>query len=257
MIKIVFSDFDNTMLDYYSKDNYFDEYKIGVLKRLKEQGIKFCIVSGRSVPFFKQFPNLLEVVDYIMGSNGACIYDVRNDRFIRQSIVEEEVFNKIIDYTVNNNGGFLLNDKDKRIKYGEWQVTECIEYSSELDIKCEQIILSFDVKRLEEVLYYLEQFKSISVNNIDYFKEFCVIDVNNKDVSKGEAAEWLCSYLGIDSDDAIAFGDGENDKSLFKVVNKGIAVGNAVDMLKVLSKDVALDCASNGIYKYIEDNILK
>ena len=37
MIKIIFSDFDNTMLDYYSKDNYFDEYKISTLKKLKDK----------------------------------------------------------------------------------------------------------------------------------------------------------------------------------------------------------------------------
>ena len=70
MVKMIFSDFDNTMLDYYSINNYFDDYKIGILKKLQNKGIKFCIVTGRSVSFFYQFSNLLEVVDYIIGSNG-------------------------------------------------------------------------------------------------------------------------------------------------------------------------------------------
>ena len=40
MTKIIFSDFDYTLLNYYSDKNYFDDYQIGVLSRLKEKGIK-------------------------------------------------------------------------------------------------------------------------------------------------------------------------------------------------------------------------
>ena len=102
MIKVIFSDFDNTLLDYYSKDNYFDAYKISILKKVREKGIKFCIVTGRSVSFFRQFPNLMDNVDYIMGSNGACIYDVKGDKFIYQSVIEGEDLYEITNYFVTN-----------------------------------------------------------------------------------------------------------------------------------------------------------
>jgi HAD superfamily hydrolase (TIGR01484 family) len=257
VIKIIFSDFDNTMLDYYSVDNYFDDYKISILKKIQDKGIKFCIVTGRSVPFFKQFSNLFEVVDYIIGSNGACIYDVKNNKFINQRVVEESDFDKIIDYTLNNDGGFLLNCCDKRFKYGVWDVIEGYDYDKDDIYFCEQIILSFDKAKLGQVLNFLETFENICVNNISYMDNLCIIDVNASDVSKGSAVSWLCSYLSIDRDNAMAFGDGENDRSLFMAINKGVAVGNAIDKLKILSKDVAADCVDNGIYKYIEDNILK
>ena len=256
MIKIIFSDFDETMLNYNDGDRYFDDYKISILSRLKEKGIKFGIVTGRSIPFFRQFPNLMEVVDYIMSSNGGCIYDVKNDEFIYQLAVNDEDFEKIIDYTVNNDGGFLLNCLGQRYKYGVWEDTVCLEYDFESKNSYEQIILSFSNEKLKEVMFYLEQFKDISINNISYYFEECVIDINHKDVSKGNAVKWLCNHLGIDLDDAMAFGNGENDRALFEVVNKGIAVGNAIDRLKVLAKDVALDCSVIGVYKYIEDNIL-
>lgn len=257
MVKMIFSDFDETMLDYYSVDNYFDKYKINVLKKVQGKGIKFCIVTGRSVPFFKQFPNLLEVVDYIISSNGACVYDVKNNKFINHIVIEENSFKSIIDYTINNNGGFLLNCRDRRFKYGVWDVIESYDYSEDNIYSSEQIILSFDEEKLESVLGFLEKFNNISVNNITFSDNKCIIDVNDSLVSKGGSVLWLCNYLNIDIDDVIAFGDGENDKSLFRVVNKGIAVGNAIDRLKVFSKDVALNCDDNGIYKYIEENILK
>ena len=64
MVKVIFSDFDNTLMDYYSDKNYFDDYQIEVLRKVKEKGIKFCVVTGRCMTFFNQFPKLLEVVDY-------------------------------------------------------------------------------------------------------------------------------------------------------------------------------------------------
>ena len=39
MVKIIFSDFDNTLMDYYSSYNYFDEYRLNVLRKLKKKGI--------------------------------------------------------------------------------------------------------------------------------------------------------------------------------------------------------------------------
>lgn len=257
MIKIIFSDFDNTMLDYYSDNNYFDDYKISILKKTQDKGLKFCIVTGRSVSFFKQFPNLMENIDYILASNGACIYDVKNDKYIYQDVIIDDDFEKVTNYLVNNNYSFLLNCKDVRYKCGVWDVTDCLDYGTSDKYLCEQIIFRVAKSDFQKIFNYLENVKNIKINNMANWEDYWSIDINNKDVSKGSSIKWLCNYLGIDVDEAIAFGDGDNDKSMFEVVNKGVAVGNAIDKLKVLSKDVALDCSDNGIYKYIEDNILK
>lgn len=257
MIKIIFSDFDNTMLDYYSDNNYFDEYKIGVLRKVQESGIKFCIVTGRSVSFFKQFPNLLDVVDYIMGSNGACIYDVKKDKYIYQYIIEKESLDGVIDYLLKNRYSFLLNCKDVRYRYGEWDAMDCLDYDSGKNYLCEQIIFRVLQNDFDKVFKRLENIKNIKINNMSLWNNYWSIDLNSKFVSKGNSVLWLCDYLGVDVNDTVAFGDGDNDKSMFEEVNKGVAVGNAVDKLKILSKEVALDCKDNGIYKYIEDNILK
>ena len=257
MMKMIFSDFDNTLLDYYSKDNYFDDYKISILKRIQDKGIKFCIVTGRAVSFFKQFPNLLEVVDYIMGSNGACIYDVKNNKYLYNIDIDGEDFDKVIKYLVDNNYSFILNCKDKRYRYGNFDGYDCLDFNINDKYSCEQIIFRVLKEDFDRVFTRLENISNIRMNNMSCWENYWSIDVNNKNVSKGNSVLWLCDYLGIDIDDAVAFGDGDNDKSMFKVVNKGVAVGNAVDKLKILSKEIALDCDDNGVYKYIEDNFLK
>lgn len=256
MVKIIFSDFDYTMLDYYSENNYFDEYKISILNKLKDKGIKFCIVTGRSVSFFEQFPNLFGVIDYIMGSNGSCVYDVKNKEYIYCDSIKDEDLDEVISYLIDNNYAFLLNCKDKKYKYGNWGSLGCLEYEKKVKYICEQIVFRVKKSDFERVFKRLENIGKIKINNMhNWGDDYWTIDVNNSGVSKGNAIKWLCDYLDID--DTMAFGDGDNDMSMFEVVNKGVAVGNAVDKLKIMSKSVALDCKDNGIYKYIEENILK
>lgn len=257
MVKIIFSDFDNTMLNYYSDNNYFDDYKIDVLKKVCDKGIKFCIITGRGVPFFKRFPNLLEVVDYILGSNGACIYDVKNDKYIYHDVIKEDVFEKIIKYLLNNGCSFILNCQDKRYKFGNWDTFDCLDYHSQGKYSCEHIYFKVTDDQLRQLNDYIKDIDNVKINNMTYWNNYWTIDLNNKFVSKGNSALWLCDLLGINMDEVIAFGDGDNDLSMFEVVDKCVAVENASDKVKQIAHEVSLSCENNGIYKYIEDHILK
>ncbi|KAI9014862.1 HAD-like domain-containing protein [Gaertneriomyces semiglobifer] len=50
--------------------------------------------------------------------------------------------------------------------------------------------------------------------------------------SKGAALAMLLSQLSLTPDDVIAFGDGENDLSMLKLVGYGVAVANAMENVK-------------------------
>ena len=103
----------------------------------------------------------------------------------------------------------------------------------------------------------LEKIENVTVNNVNKKNNRYSIDVNDSSVSKGNSVLWLCDYLGILSDEVIAFGDGENDISMFKVVGKRIAVDNACFELKKYADEIVFSCSENGVFKYLEDNVLK
>ena len=258
MIKMIFSDFDYTLLDYYSDKNYFDDYQIGVLERLQEKGIKFCIVTGRSVFFFEQFSILMEVVDYIIGSNGAFIYDVKNKNYIYKSIIDNDDFRKLVDYSVDNKFSFLLDCVEEKYYYGEIKNSyeKMSEYQADVECECGQFVLKFNKNRRDNVSRFLEYMSNVVVNNINSFEDIYTVDINVKEVSKGKGISTLCEYLNIDREDTICFGDGVNDISMFNSVGKSISVDNANDNVKVQAHKVALSCDEYGVYKYIEDNIL-
>ena len=247
MVKIIFSDFDETMLNYHSNKNYFDDDQVAVLKKIKDRNIIFCIVTGRNVHFFDQFPEILPYVSYILSSNGSCIYDVQNRKFIYQKFIGEQEVVTLLDYikehhfdmSYNSNGVQVYNDEE-------------VDYKA-----CEQVILSFQDIYLEMVLDDIKNTPYVVYNNICRHGDRYTIDVNDSAVSKGNAVKYLCEYLNIDKDDTIGFGDSDNDVSMFYQVGKSISVSNGTDRVKTLANHITLSSEESGIFKYIDQNILK
>ena len=247
MVRIVFSDFDETMLNYHSDKNYFDEYQISVLSRLKEQNILFCIVTGRNVHFFDQFPKILPYVSYILASNGSCIYDVQNKKFIYQKFIGEQEVVALLDYIRDNQFDMFYNSNGVQV-YND----KVVDYKT-----CEQVILSFDDVYLEKVLEDIKSIPYVVYNNICRHGDRYTIDVNDSSVSKGNAVKYLCNFLDIDKEDTVGFGDSDNDVSMFFEVGKSIGVANGTERIKTLANYISLSSEESGIFKYIEDNILK
>ena len=237
MVKIIFSDFDETMLNYHSDKNYFDDEQIGVLKKVHDKGIMFCIVTGRCVHFFDQFPNILPYVDFIIASNGSCIYDMREKKFIYQRFINKDEVVMLYDYICEHGMDMYYNSLGNQL-YNEKIVN--LE-------TCEQVILSFKDYFLEDVLEDIKNIPDVAYNNICRHGNRYTIDVNDSSVSKGNGVEFLCDYLNIDKDDTICFGDSDNDVSMFNAVGKSISVDNGTDRIKTLANRVILSSAINFI----------
>ena len=247
MVKIIFSDFDETMLNYHSNKNYFDDEQVSVLERVNDAGILFCIVTGRNVHFFDQFPIILPYVDYILASNGACIYDVKRKKIIYKKFMRKRDVVDLVDYIKNNQFDMFYNSKGFQVDN-----YDMVDYRS-----CEQVILSFKDIYLENVLENIENLPYVVCNNICRHDERYTIDVNHFSVSKGNAVKYLCKYLHILEEDTIGFGDSDNDVSMFEVVGKSISVANGTDKIKKLANQITLSSNENGIFKYIDEYILK
>lgn len=247
MVKIIFSDFDETMLNYHSDKNYFDEYQIDVLKKLHDYDIKFCIVTGRNNDFFYQFSNIIPYIDFIISSNGACIFDLKKNNFIYQKFIDDDNVTKLFNYVQSRGIDLFYNSLGKQF-YNE---------SFDKIINCEQVILSFHKNSLEDVCDDISSNSNIVCNNICRHDDRYTIDINDLSVSKGKAVKYLCDYLEIDVKDTICFGDSDNDASMFEVVGKSVSVANGTDKIKSLANNIILSSEENGIFKYIDDYILK
>ena len=88
-------------------------------------------------------------------------------------------------------------------------------------------------------------------------KEYEYLDVIPKNVSKGNALEFLGNYLKIKKDEILAIGDNLNDLDMVENAGVGIAVNNAYSELKQVAnyttqKTVEQGGFAEAIYKFIK-----
>ncbi|MEX0785650.1 MAG: Cof-type HAD-IIB family hydrolase [Dehalococcoidia bacterium] len=73
---------------------------------------------------------------------------------------------------------------------------------------------------------------------------------------KGTALRLVCEYLEVAPEDAMAVGDAEPDLDMFAVAAKGVAMGNAVEIVKEQADAVAPSNAEGGVAWAIETFVL-
>ena len=78
------------------------------------------------------------------------------------------------------------------------------------------------------------------------------IDIIPKEGGKGAAIEQVLAHYKFSKEEAIAFGDGENDIDMLKFAGVGVAMGNANDRVK-RHADYVTDCVDqDGIKKALQ-----
>ena len=73
-----------------------------------------------------------------------------------------------------------------------------------------------------------------------------------KDHDKGTGLKYIADYFHVSTDDCYAFGDSNNDISMFQAAGHGIAMGNACDELKHIADHVTTSVNDDGIYRGFE-----
>jgi Cof subfamily protein (haloacid dehalogenase superfamily) len=82
------------------------------------------------------------------------------------------------------------------------------------------------------------------------------IEITRKGVSKGRAVEVLGSYYNIKREEIVAIGDSENDLTMIEYAGLGIAMGNAIDVVKVKADYITDTNNNDGVVKAINKFIV-
>lgn len=82
------------------------------------------------------------------------------------------------------------------------------------------------------------------------------VEVYSQNASKGNALAALAGHLGIRREEIACIGDGENDLSMFAESGLKIAMGNAVDKLKIQADHIVESNRNEGAARAVEQYIL-
>ena len=253
-IKIVFFDIDGTLIDmgkqYPSKDTR------RALMKLKEKNILICLATDRSPMALPQLEGVC--VDAVLAYNGS--YCFEGQRMIFSNPIPRNDVKTIVENASALSRPVMIAAKDKMVANGK--DSDLVEYAAfgGLEVvvsrKFEKLVESENIYQV--MLGCRAEDHEHLMKNVQNAKITAwwdrAVDIIPLSGGKGLGVCKVLEYYHLDSSEAIAFGDGNNDMDMLQAVGVGIAMGNASEELKQIADGVCSSAAEDGIYHYCVEN---
>ncbi len=248
-IKIAFFDIDGTMLPFGARQ--LPERMVETLNRLQEKGIRICVATGRSATELPKFEGVN--FDAYMTFNGSLCYDGNGDIF--SNPLPREALGNIIANASAIGRPVGVATRTRLAANGVDQ--DLADYYAIAHLKLEAAD-DFDQVVQQEVYQVLvgsrpQEYPAL-LQNVQGAKIAAwwdrAVDVIPLSAGKNVGVMKVLEHYGLTTDQAMAFGDGNNDLEMLQTVGWGVAMGNASDELKAAAVDVCGNADEDGIYKY-------
>ncbi|MGD6941844.1 HAD family hydrolase [Cytobacillus gottheilii] len=282
MIKCIASDMDGTLLT--ATQTITDE-NIAAIKKAQEKGIEVVVATGRS---YQEAIFVLEEAGLecpIICANGAEVRSAQGEIVSNSPLDKElatrtakaltelevyyEVYTNQGTYTVDEKRGitimadiFLSGNEEADVKkvlkaaeerFEKGLVHKVDSYDVLFESEDHQIYkllaFTFDPERMEEAKEALQDFEGLIISSSGHGN----LELTSKSAQKGVALEAFVREKGISLEETMALGDNYNDLSMFNVVGRAVAMGNADDYIKSQCHMVTLTNEESGVGKAILD----
>jgi HAD superfamily hydrolase (TIGR01484 family) len=89
--------------------------------------------------------------------------------------------------------------------------------------------------------------KQLGLQGTNYFIGWTAwLDLAPEGVSKASGLQWVCEDLGVDPADVLAIGDGRNDIEMLSFAGRGVAMGQAPQVVRDAADHVTLPVVQDG-----------
>lgn len=246
MIKAAFFDIDGTLLSF--KTHHMPASTVRALSCLRARGVRTVIASGR--PTYQLPAELQQGFDAYITLNGQLCYDERGTfRSVPIAAADvctavQQVEDGCYDVLVMQRDRSFASALSPRVRATAAQVG--LVYTADdiahaLEAPVYQFCLFVDPGEEHIMLD-----RTTSVKATRWCDLFC--DIVPKEGGKAFGVTATLERFGIAPEEAIAFGDGENDLSMFGAVGTSVAMGNAWDTVKAQASYVTDDVDDDGIW---------
>ena len=244
--KIVFFDIDGTLINE-QKEIPADTIK--AIAELKERGVEPVIATGRAPYFIKKLAEQLGIESFVCLNGGYVVY--KGTPLYKREI-EKSRLEALVKAAAEHNHGLVFEGEHSFFADKEDHpfIIESVN-SLKVDLpgynpefwKTDEIYQVFlHCESHEEHLY--ERLHS-ELKLIRWHPQ--AIDVLPAGGSKAQGIEALLEKLGLTAADAVAFGDGLNDKEMLETVGFGVAMGNSHPELLPFANYVTTHVDEQGI----------
>lgn len=244
-IRCIATDLDRTILNEKGK---LSEHTAKAIKALMENGIILIIASGRAYDTLPAEIARIVKTQYAITSNGAVVSG--NGECIQRSFLDEDAVEGLLKEYFRAKENFPITMEafwqgraycskeyyEHPERFGSQSAAEYVrttrnvaddmgKFAREHKKELESIAFVSAQREEREKLKQdiTNKIKGISItSSMEHLMEF-----TPEQISKGTSLEWLLGQIGIEPEECMAFGDGDNDTDMLAYAGIGIAVENA------------------------------
>lgn len=249
-IKIIFFDIDGTLIDIHERK--ISEKTLKTLIRLKERNFILCLSTGRSpltVPRFEGWEP-----DVYLTFNGSYCYTGQqviyknplSNEDAKQIIRNAAAINRPVSIATPKKLAANGRDADL-VKYFALAKLD-VDVSDEFDglVESGEVYQIMSGGRKSEYPAFLRDVRNAKI--AAWWDR--AVDIIPADSGKGTGIERVLAYYHLKKEEALAFGDGNNDIEMLQAVGVGVAMGNGSDELKAVADDICGCATDDGVYHY-------
>jgi|KBSSwiStaDraftv2_1062776.scaffolds.fasta_scaffold26067_6 Cof subfamily protein (haloacid dehalogenase superfamily) len=270
-IRLIAVDIDGTLLNPQFQISPTD---LAALQRAKAQGVEVILVTGRRHTFAMPIARQLGFDLQLISSNGAVTRSMQGETFHRDLLpapvcrklctaMTEFRGNTVITFDQENKGAIVLehmNELNASIQKWLEKNSEFIEFVIPIEDSLTkdpvQAMFCGPIERMHRALETLSASglrNETTVLRTEYLaRDLSLIDVLNKDCSKGHALERWAKFRGISREQVMAIGDNHNDVEMLAFAGVAFIMGNAVEELRSNGWRVTLPNDQNGVAAAVE-----
>ncbi|MFV0380511.1 MAG: Cof-type HAD-IIB family hydrolase [Anaerorhabdus sp.] len=256
-VQMIVSDLDGTLLNSRGS---LTKNTIDALIKIQKTGVKLVLCTGRPFYSCKDITNSLKLKEYqgaFIGLNGQYLYDYKINKSFEEKMLNYDQLKEIYKIAINSGAYSMEFYQDGKIfvlfnnKHFLSFIISILYSLRSLIHQSKKYKVKF-IKKIPENIQapkvcFLGKNTDLSkiINQISKKKELCSYLVNpnwleilNDGISKGNTLSKLSNLCNIPLENAIAFGDGENDITMLSVVGKSFAMKNAMNSVKDKASEV-------------------
>lgn len=248
--KILFLDIDGTIL---RPDDTIEESTKKAVADMQQKGLEVFLATGRPLHEISDLGKELNIHSFI-GYNGA--YAIYKGKDILKEPMDAHTVKHFLDIAQQHGHEAVMYTHNKNV-FTTLDAPIMQEFMEKFHLQKNELfnheilnhVLGMTLVNLSEnepTLYEQDHNVHLSQVNVEGFRHS--YDVIRDSVNKGFAVEIILKQLGISKEQAIAFGDGMNDKEMLRTVGEGFAMGNAHPDLFAYAKHKTTTVTNSGIY---------
>ena len=256
-IRLVATDLDGTLL---GAGGVVSPRTVEAIEAVVAAGIQVVAATGRSQWTAEPLLEPVNGVALVVCSNGASLYDLRQ----RASLAEHPIADAVIDEILVRLGRGLPG-----CFYG-WETAADLHYEQrfityrpaldrpaspdlpvgERPVPIRKLMIAHDevhhVELLEALLPLMPDACLATTSGASF------VEVTGDGVDKAFGVQQVCAAAGIGAHEVLAFGDHHNDVSMLRWAGRGIAMGNAHEVVRTAVEETTLGHLDDGVAVVLE-----